>query len=73
MEKDIVTKSDFLSWREQRITEMFLESVIERIQMLAGELVQNAGIDPLRDRFQSGRVSGLSELADWQPSFIQDE
>jgi hypothetical protein len=73
VEKDIITKSDWLAWRDQRITQMCLDDIIERIQNLAADLVQNAGKDQLNDRFQSGKISGLTEIADWQPEFKKDD
>lgn len=73
VDKDIITKSDWLAWRDQRITKMCLDEMIEHIQNIAADLVQNAGKDQLNDRFQSGKISGLSEIADWQPDFKKDD
>lgn len=72
MERDPVTMSDFLAWREQSITKAYFADIIERIEGMVGDIVVNAGIDQLKDRWKAGKVSGLTELADWKPEIKRE-
>lgn len=73
MSKDPISLQDFLAWKETAITQAFLSNVVELIEMLIADLVVTAGVDPIQDRYKSGRIAGLSELADWRPNLINED
>lgn len=73
MEYEPVTRQEFVAWRDSDITKMFFQYVIQRIEGIVSDLVTNAGLDQPSDRYKSGKISGLSELADWTPEFRKDD
>lgn len=68
-----VSKSDFIQWRHNAVTQEFLEDVLKEADSYIAALVLRAGLDPQADRYNVGRIDGLKSLADWQPEFIEDE
>lgn len=68
-----MTKSDFISWRSNPITEEFLEVTIEEMDSIIAALVESAGNDSSVDRYRCGIIQGLRALVDWKPIFDKEE
>jgi hypothetical protein len=69
----LTNKSDFLQWRNQSITKLFQDDMIEVLDNAKAWLMENAGKDQLEDRRIVGLISGVQWLVDWQPTLIDDE
>lgn len=68
-----VAKSDFIAWKDNYVTKVFLSDVISLIEGLVSNLVDNAGKDAREDGYMAGRIRGLTELADWKPSALLEK
>ncbi len=67
-----ISKDDFLRWRESPVTQAFLENVLQAVDGELKFLASDAGLNPIQDRFRVGHIKGLTELADWEPEFVED-
>lgn len=67
-----MTKDDYISWCNNPVTDEFLEIVLEEMDGIIAYLTDNAGKDPLQDRYRCGIVQGLKALAEWKPMFDRE-
>lgn len=68
-----IEKADFIAWRTHPVTTIFLESVVEEMNLSVADLVIHAGKNSGNDRYNCGKIEGLRWLADWQPQFKEDK
>lgn len=58
----IITVPDFHDWKSQPVTKAFFVDLDSRIQDVAGELADTAGIDSLLDRFRVGYIQAIRDI-----------
>lgn len=73
MDKTPVNKDDYLQWREHPVSEAFLAETIEAMDEQLKRLMEDAGKDPITDRYRVGLIAGLRALADWIPMVVLEE
>lgn len=67
------TKADYISWKTNPVTMSFLLTAIEEMNLSVKELVLYAGQNDKNDRFNCGRIAGLTWLTEWEPDFEEDK
>ena len=72
-ERDQISRSDFYNWMRNPVTQVFLEDTLNAIDDRIARLITGAGLDPLQDRWNVGYITGLRQLADWNPNFKEEE
>jgi len=68
-----VTKADYVQWRTDPVTKMFVEEMLVLVDSEIANLLMQAGLNPLADRHRVGRIDGLKEVAEWEPDFREDK
>lgn len=68
----MMTKQDYLQWREHPVTQQFYQDMLEVIDTELASLSITAGENPLTDRKRVGAIAGVQWLLDWQPEFIEE-
>jgi hypothetical protein len=68
----LFSKDEYLDWRNSPVHEAFLEEILEMINNELTYLSHNAGENSLNDRKRVGRIEGLKELADWEPTIEEN-
>lgn len=58
----IITVPDFQDWKSQPVTKAFFVDMDSRIQAVAGELADSAGLDSLLDRFRAGYIQAIRDI-----------
>jgi len=56
-----ISKEDFATWKQDKVTEAFFELCAERIQDLKDILADTAGIDPVNDNHNRGFIKAYEE------------
>jgi hypothetical protein len=59
---------DYYAWRKHPVTEQFMESVVEYMNVTMESLVLTAGDDSKVDSRKRGEIAGLKWLFDWVPT-----
>lgn len=68
----ILSRSDFLDWKSNKVTEAFFEAAQFRIAEAKEILANSAGSDPLNDRYLVGLIAAYSELQDFRVEDLVD-
>ena len=68
-----IEKDDFIAWRDHPVTQGFLQATLEEMNESVKDLIVGAGLNSLGDRYNCGKIQGLSWLVDWQPTFDEKE
>jgi len=69
----MITKEDYLSWREHPVTRVFMEAMIDEMNGAVENLVMFAGDNPLQDKYRRGTIDGLKWLVEWIPTVTEDD
>ena len=72
-DRDKLTRSDFLSWLKNPVTQLFLQETVDVMDNQLVKLINSAGKDSLDDRWTTGFIYGLRQLADWDPNLRTEE
>lgn len=62
----MITKQDFLKWKEDPITRAFYEVIYDRIEDAKNILSYQAGNDSLQDSFYRGFIYAYREFLDFR-------
>jgi len=62
----MITKQDFLKWKEDSITRAFYEVIHDRIEDAKDILSYQAGNDPLQDNFYRGFIYAYREFLEFK-------
>jgi hypothetical protein len=57
-----VNVTDFYDWKRHPVTQVVMDQLTNRVAFLKETLSEQAGKDPLTDRFHAGYIAGLKEL-----------
>lgn len=63
----MVTKEDFLQWKDNYITRAFMSACRERIEDLKDLLSVEAGINSDNDNFYRGMIRAYKEVEEFRP------
>ncbi len=58
----MVTKEEYLDWKNNPVTQALFSSIAARVNDGAKELAGSAGINPLDDRFKCGMIAAFQEV-----------
>lgn len=72
MSDEIVTKEDLHNWNVSPVTKLFRKGWLERVNDLTDSLVENAGKDPLYDRYTAGYIQAMKDAADSRGELDED-
>jgi len=72
MDRRVIVDSQYKDWRSHPVTQLFLDEIIEHIEVEMAALATGAGMNPTADRFAVGKIAGLTLLADWKPQLVED-
>jgi len=67
-----MTKSDFQSWKQHPVTQMFMTDMLVELNDDLASLINYAGDNPLKDKEKVGIKKGLERLLDWEPDFKEE-
>lgn len=65
-----ITRSDFLNWKQDKVTEAFFDAAKERVYEAKEMLAASAGNDSLVDRFLVGLIQAYTEIQEFR---VEDE
>ena len=57
-----MTKDDFLNWKHMEVTKNVFAMIEDRIDFTRATLGEQAGTDPLNDKYLVGYIKGLQEF-----------
>ena len=60
----MITKEDFIDWKNNPVTQAFFVSLAEKINLGATELSYSAGSNPSEERFKCGMIAGYRAILD---------
>lgn len=63
----MVSKEDFVLWRDNYVTRAFMDACRERLEDAKDLLSYQAGIDPDQDNFFRGLISAYREIEQFRP------
>lgn len=63
----MVTKEDFLQWKDSYVTRAFMNACRERIEDLKDLLSVEAGINSDNDNFYRGMIRAYKEVEEFRP------
>lgn len=66
------TKIEFREWRDLPLTQELLEEIAKQVQGMIEEMVNTATFDPNRIQYLKGIINGLSQVAGWEPEYIEE-
>lgn len=66
----MITKEEWVDWKNDPVTEAFMETVNERIEDAKEILANSAGIDNANDNFMRGFIKAFNEMLDFR---VEDE
>jgi hypothetical protein len=69
----MISKDDYIAWLNHPVTEAFFTGVKSEGDILVTRLAQNAGLEPLRDRFICGSIDTIRWISEWQPVFVEEQ
>lgn len=58
----MITKEEFVNWRNSRVTEAFFDAVIGKKEAIKDMLVQSAGEDSVRDAVYRGYCTAMDDI-----------
>lgn len=64
----MITKEEYLLWRNHPVTQEFMTVVVKESDNQVADLVNTAGNNSLEDKFRRGVIVGLSALLEWVPT-----
>lgn len=73
MDRQVVTHAEWRDWKEHPVTVLYLKEVFSIIETEIATLVTQAGQNSVSDSYKSGKIAGLTELADWKPQLVEDK
>lgn len=60
----MISTQDFLTWKQDSVTQAFFHSVYERIEDAKETLASSAGIDSTSDNWFRGFIAGQRDMID---------
>ncbi len=57
-----ITKEEFLSWKSDKVTNIFMQHIAQRVQDAKDILSVSAGLDPSNDRLLVGLIKGFTDV-----------
>lgn len=69
----LASKEEWLEWTRHPVTEEFLQHINDTINSATWDLVSNAGLNSLQDRWNSSAITTLGTLLDWKPAIVVEE
>ena len=69
----LVTKQDFLDWKQNGVTKAFFEAAQLRVEECKEMLAVTAGNDPAQDRFFVGMIQAYRELQEFKVEDLEDD
>ena len=58
----MITKEDFVAWRQSPVTQAVMDAVEKQIFDRASMLAASAGVDSLSDRFRVGEITAYRAI-----------
>ena len=69
----MISKQDFIAWRDSDITKQLLHDIAETANDAAVELLTRKETNQDRDMFLKGFVDGIKSVTEWKLEVLQDE
>lgn len=57
-----MTAADFYDWKRHPMTQVVIEQFASRVRDLKEALAEQAGKDPLEDRFRAGYIAAFNDI-----------
>lgn len=57
-----MTATDFYDWKRHPMTQIVMEQFTNRVRYLKESLAEQAGKDPLEDRFKVGYIAAFNDI-----------
>lgn len=63
-----MTAADFYDWKRHPMTQIVIENLAKNVRDLKEALAEQAGKDPLEDRFRAGYIAAFNDIIrmDWE-------
>lgn len=62
----MITKEEFMSWKQDTVTKVFYDVCEERVEDAKEVLANQAGMDQLRDSFYRGLIYAYREMTSFR-------
>lgn len=67
------TRIEFREWRDLSLTQELLQEIVTQVQGMIEEMVNSSSIDVARVQYLKGIINGLSQVAGWEPTYIEEQ
>jgi hypothetical protein len=69
----VITKEEFISWRDSNVTRELAQDIAENVQSSIATLINRRTPDTHDDQWIRGFVAGVNAVLDWQPEFEEEK
>lgn len=69
----MLTKVDYIAWRDSKETQEMLADAKEALESAAQELLTREDYYRDRDQFLKGFIKGLESVMTWRPEFVEEQ
>lgn len=69
----VVTKEEWLAWKNDHVTRAFYEAVQDRIEDSKDLLSYSAGVDQAQDNYWRGFIAAYREMLDFKVEEINED
>lgn len=73
MDRQVMFHSQWVDWKNHPVTRLFLNEMISQVEAEIAALATGAGVNPIQDRYQVGKIAGIGFAVDWKPQLSEDE
>jgi len=69
----MLSKADYIAWRDSKETQEMLSDAKEALESAAQELLTREDYYRDRDQFLKGFIKGLESVMTWRPEFTEEQ